>query len=164
VGVPLVAESHVAGFYPPNWLFYRLWDVGTAYRLTLWLHSVALAAATFAYARALGIGRAGSALAAVSFALCGFQAVHAVHEPFYHVMPYLPPVCPGRQPRDRRQPTGRLALAWGAVVLGHFQIQMDGRGAAGRRVAGVFGGGAAPHGRRADQSWARLGRDRLGAP
>ena len=38
LGVPLAAESHVAAFYPPNWLFYRLWDVATAYRLTMWLH------------------------------------------------------------------------------------------------------------------------------
>ena len=41
LGVPLIAESHAAAFYPPNWVFYRLWDVGTAYRLTLWLHCVA---------------------------------------------------------------------------------------------------------------------------
>jgi hypothetical protein len=128
LGVPLVAESHVAAFYPPNWVFYRLWDVGTAYRLTLWLHSVVLAATTFAYARILGIGQAGSALAALSFALCGFQAVHVVHEPFYHLMPYLP-LC--LLLADRYAATGRvawlggLALAWGVqIMLGHFQIQM----------------------------------------
>ncbi len=128
LGVPLVAESHVAAFYPPNWLFYRIWDVETAYVLTMWIHWVALAAATFAYARSLGIGQAGSALAALSFALCGFQAVHAVHEPFYHLMPYLP-LC--LLLADRFAATGRpawlagLAIAWGAqVTLGHFQIQM----------------------------------------
>jgi hypothetical protein len=128
LGVPLVAESHAAAFYPPNWVFYRLWDVGTAYRLTLWLHSVAIAAASFAYARTLGIGPAGSSLAAAGFALCGFQAVHAVHEPFYHLMPYLP-LC--LILADRYAVTGRpawlagLAIAWGIqVTLGHFQIQM----------------------------------------
>lgn len=128
LGVPLVAESHVAAFYPPNWLFYRIWEFGTAYRLTLWLHSVAIAAATFAYARILGIGPAGSAAAAIGFSLCGFQAVHAVHEPFYHLMPYLP-IC--LILADRYAATGRpawlagLAIAWGIqVTLGHFQIQM----------------------------------------
>jgi hypothetical protein len=128
LGVPLVAESHVAAFYPPNWLFYRLWDVGTAYRLSFWLHAVALAAVTFAYGRTLGISPAGSALASVGFALCGFQAVHAVHEPFYHLMPYLP-LC--LLLADRYAATGRLAwlaglaLAWGTqIMLGHFQIQM----------------------------------------
>jgi hypothetical protein len=128
LGVPLVAESHVAAFYPLNWLFYSLWNVGTAYRIALWLHSIALVVTTFAFARTLGIGRAGSALAAAGFALCGFQAVHAVHEPFYHAMPYLP-LC--LLLANRYAATGRpawlaaLALAWGTqITLGHFQIQM----------------------------------------
>ena len=128
LGVPLVAESHVAALYPPNWLFYRLCEVGTAYRVMMWLHMVALSAATFAYARALGISQAGASLAGFSFALCGFQAVHAPHEPFYHVMPYLP-LC--LLLADRYARTGRLvylaalAIAWGIqLTLGHFQIQM----------------------------------------
>ena len=128
LGVPLIAESHVAAFYAPNWLFYRLWEVGTAYRLMMWLHLITLAATTFAYARVLKISNAGSALASISFALCGFQAVHTVHEPFYHVMPYLP-FC--LLLADRYMTTGRLiyvaglALAWGTqLTLGHFQIQM----------------------------------------
>jgi hypothetical protein len=96
--------------------------------MAMWLHWLALTAATFAYARGLGISRAGSALAAVSFTLCGFQAVHALHEPLYHVMPYLPRCL---LLADRNLMTGRflwlagLALAWGAqLTLGHFQIQM----------------------------------------
>ena len=128
LGVPLVAESHVAAFYPPNWVFYRVWDVPTAYRLTMWLHMLGLVAATFVYARGLGIGRVGAALSAVVFALCGFQAIHAVHEPFTHLMLYLP-LC--LLLADRYATTGRLAwlaglaLAWGAqITLGHFQIQM----------------------------------------
>ena len=90
VGVPLVAESHVAAFYPPNWLLYRLFNVELAYKMAMWLHWLALAVTTFAYARFSGITRAGSALAAIIFSLCGFQAVHIVHEPFNHLMPYLP--------------------------------------------------------------------------
>ena len=113
---------------PPTGLFYRLLHTGTAYRLALWLHMIALAATSFAYARALGIGPPGSALAAASFALCGFQAIHDVHEPFYCVLPYLP-LC--LLMADRYATTGRLAwlaglaLAWGIqLTLGHFQIQM----------------------------------------
>jgi hypothetical protein len=128
LGVPLAAESHAAAFHPLNWVFYRLWDVPTASRLALWLHSLALVATTFAYARILGIGAAGSALAAVTFALCGFQAIHAVHEPFFQAMPYLP-LC--LLLADRYAVTGRrawlagLAVCWGAqLLLGHFQIQM----------------------------------------
>ncbi len=128
IGIPLIAESHVAAFYPLNWLLYWLCDVPTAYQLSLWLHALALVALTYSYARVLGISKAGSALAAIGFSLCGFQAVHAVHEPFYSAMPYLP-LC--LLLADRYAMSGQwawlagLALAWGAqITLGHFQIQM----------------------------------------
>jgi hypothetical protein len=128
IGVPLVAESHVAAFYPPNWLVYRFCDVRIGYRIAMWLHWVALAAVTFAYARTMRLGPSGSALAAVSFTLCGFQAAHIVHEPFNQLMPYLP-LCllladQYVTTRKLRWLAG-LALAWGAqLTIGHFQIQM----------------------------------------
>ena len=62
LGVPLVAESHVAAFYPPNLVLYRLFDVSTAYRLSMWLHYVALVATTYAYARTLKLSPWGSSL------------------------------------------------------------------------------------------------------
>ncbi|MEO6812281.1 MAG: type II toxin-antitoxin system HicB family antitoxin, partial [Isosphaeraceae bacterium] len=43
LGVPLVAESHVAAFYPPNWFAYRALSVSTAYRLLMWIHYVLIA-------------------------------------------------------------------------------------------------------------------------
>src|SRR5262249_1472922 len=62
------------------------------------------------------------------FALCGFQAIHSSHEPFYQLMPYLP-LALGIA--ERSMATGRIAwlvllsmvlgLQW---TLGHFQIQM----------------------------------------
>jgi hypothetical protein len=128
LGVPLVAESHVAAFYPLNWFFYRIWDVATAYRLMMWLHFIALPITTYIYARSLAITAPGAALAAISFSLCGFQAIHSPHEPFYHLMPYLP-LC--LYLADRYARTGQLAalaglgVAWGLqLTLGHFQIQM----------------------------------------
>src|SRR5580765_1229156 len=87
--LPLAAESHVAAFYPPNWLLYRALDMPTAYRLSMWLHYIALAAATYAYARRLGLLAWGSALAALAFALCGFQAIHSSHEPLYSALPFM---------------------------------------------------------------------------
>ncbi|MBX6313184.1 MAG: YfhO family protein, partial [Isosphaeraceae bacterium] len=127
LGVPLVAESHAAALYPPNWLLYRLLKVNTAYRLAMWLHYLALVFTTYAYARILQIGPWGAALAAATFSLCGFQAIHAGHEPFYHVLPFLP-LC--LLLADRYVVSGRLlwlalvALAWGGqLTLGHFQIQ-----------------------------------------
>jgi hypothetical protein len=128
LGVPLVAESHVAAFYPPNRILYRLLDAPRAFRLSQWLHYVALAASTYVYALELGITPWGCTTAAIGFSLCGFQAIHAAHEPFYTLMPYMP-LC--LLLGDRFMMTGQLrwlalmALAWGAqLTIGHFQIQM----------------------------------------
>jgi len=127
LGIPLVAESHVAAFYPPNLPLYRFLDIATAYRLAMWLHHLALVATTYLYARCLGLVPWGSALAAVALTLCGFQAIHSSHEPFYHLMPYLP-LALGIA--ERYLATGgfgwlaalplTLGLQW---TLGHFQIQ-----------------------------------------
>ncbi len=128
LGVPLVAESHAAAFYPPNWVLYGLLDVQTAYRWAMFAHYIALVAATYGYARCLGISDWGSALAALTFTLCGFQAIHSVHEPFYTALPFQP-LC--LLLTDRYVTTGRLgwlallALGWGAqLTLGHFQIPL----------------------------------------
>ena len=128
LGVPLAAESHVAAFYPLNWVLYSVLSVPAAYRLALWLHTVATAAATFAYARTVGLSAWGGSLAALAFSLCGFQASHAGHEPLYHALPFLP-LC--LLAADRLAASGRvrwvaiLALAWGAqLTVGHFQIQL----------------------------------------
>jgi hypothetical protein len=127
VGLPLVAESHVAAFYPPNLVLYRVLDVPTAYRISMWLHYLATAAATYFYARCLEIDPWGAAMSAVAFTFCGFQAIHSTHEPFYSLMPYLP-LALGIA--ERFMATGKLAwlVALPAVLglqwtLGHFQIQ-----------------------------------------
>jgi hypothetical protein len=128
LGVPLVAESHVAAFYPLNLLLYGLLDVSTAYRLSMWLHYLALAAATYAYARCLGILPWGCSLAAVSFTFCGFQTIHSSHEPFYCLMPYLPlalAIAECYLASGRVGWLALLALCLGLQwSLGHFQIQM----------------------------------------
>jgi hypothetical protein len=127
VGVPVVAESHAAAFYPPNWLLYRYLDVETAYRLAMWFHHMALVLATYAYAHTLGISRWGAALAAVAFTLCGFQAVHAIHEPFYHILPYLVFslfIVERFVASGNIGWLGLLAIVFGAeLTLGHFQLQ-----------------------------------------
>ena len=118
--MPLVAESHVAAFYPPNWVLYRALDVAIAYRLSLWLHFIALAAATYAYARDLELPPSGSASAAIGFSLCGFQAVHSVHEPFYSLMPYVP-LCLllGDRFMTTGKPSGSLCWPWPGAFNSH---------------------------------------------
>ena len=128
LGIPLLAESHVAAFYPPNWLIYSIAGISTAYRMAMWLHYLLLAAATYAYARFLRISPHGAAIAALAFTFCGFQAIHSTHEPFYHALPYLTLAV---LVAEWYLCTGRLlgiillAVTWGAqLTLGHFQLQM----------------------------------------
>ena len=128
LGVPLVAESHVGAYYPPNWVLYRVLSVSTAYRLSMWLHCVAIAAATFAYSRQIGNSQWGSALAALAYPFCGFLTVHSSHEWAYQNLAYLP-IC--LLASDRYAQSGKLgwlaglALLWGVqITLGHFQVQM----------------------------------------
>ncbi|MHB1557247.1 MAG: hypothetical protein ACYC61_07190 [Isosphaeraceae bacterium] len=126
-GLPLLAESHVAAYYPPNLVLYRILDVSTAYRLLMWGHYLALTAATYFYARCLGVLPWGAALSALAFTFCGFQAIHSSHEPFYCLLPYLP-LALGLA--ERFMMSGRplwlvllppvLGVQW---TLGHFQIQ-----------------------------------------
>jgi len=127
LGVPLVAESHVAALYPPNWILYRVLSVSKAYRLAMWLHYVALAGAMYAYARRLGLLPWGSALAALTFTLCGFQAIHSSHEPIYSALPFLPLALLFTEAyvdRGSLSWLALLALTWGVqLTLGHFQIQ-----------------------------------------
>jgi hypothetical protein len=127
LGVPLLAEGHAAALYPPNWALYAWLDVPTAYRWAMWIHYLALAAATYGYARVLMITPWGGAIAALSFSLCGFQAAHAAHEPLYHVLPYLPLALTLAEcylASGRPAWLALLALTFGAqLTLGHFQIQ-----------------------------------------
>ena len=128
LGIPLVAESHVAAFYPLNWLLYPSGNVTLAYRLSMWIHYVLLACTTYVYARCLKISTHGAAMAAIAFTFCGFQAIHSSHEPFYHALPYLPlALILGEWYMETGRVAGLigLACAWGAqLTLGHFQLQM----------------------------------------
>ncbi|HEV3168285.1 MAG TPA: hypothetical protein VGZ22_30050 [Isosphaeraceae bacterium] len=127
LGVPLLAESHVAAFYPFNQVLYRALSVPTAYRLAMWLHYLALVTTTYAYARTLRISAWGAALAALAFTFCGFQAIQASHEWAYHTLPFLPLAL---LVTEQYLASGRvawlasLALVWGTqLTLGHFQVQ-----------------------------------------
>ena len=127
LGYPMVAESHAAAFYPPNQVLYRVLSAPAAYRLSMFLHYLLMAGATFAYGRSLGLTPHGAGLAALSFTFCGFQSIHSSHEWAYHALAYLP-IC--------LLFAGRIldggGVAWAAALgvafglqltLGHFQVQ-----------------------------------------
>jgi len=127
LGVPLVAESHAAAFYPPNLVLFGLLPVGVAYRASMWLHLVAASGTTWLYARKLGASEAGATVAGIAFALGGFQAIHASHEVFYVALPMLPLalwLAEGYLETGRRRWPAGLAMVLGAQwTVGHFQIQ-----------------------------------------
>lgn len=127
LGFPLAAESHAAAFYPPNWLLYRFLTVPAAFRLSMLLHYLLLVAATFAYARRLGISGPGAGLAALSYGFCGFQAIHSSHEVIYNALAYLP-LCLylAEWFLEEGRITALIALAVAYAMqlsLGHFQVQ-----------------------------------------
>ncbi len=66
-GYPVVAESQTGVFYPPNLLFYRLFDVNTAYNLIHLSHYILAFVASFAVAREFGLSVSASILAALVF-------------------------------------------------------------------------------------------------
>ncbi|WP_156512937.1 hypothetical protein [Planctomyces sp. SH-PL62] len=127
LGFPLLAESHAAAYYPPNQVLYRLLSVPLAYRLSMFLHYLLMAGATYAYGRRLDLSPYGAALAALSFSFCGFQSIHSSHEWSYHALAYLP-IC--LLAAERIMAEGRLvwvaglAVAYGLqLTVGHFQVQ-----------------------------------------
>jgi hypothetical protein len=127
LGVPLIAESQVAAFYPPNLLFDRAFDALTAYDLAAWSHYLFLTAAVYVLARVLGLAPWGAALAGVAFALSGQLSGHLVHEPFYEAIPFLVLILAFT---ERYLGSGRffwlglLALSFGvSLTIGHFQYQ-----------------------------------------
>jgi len=127
LGFPLVAESHAAAFYPPNLLIYGVFPVSIGYRLSMFLHYLLMAGATFAYARRLDLSSRGAGLAAVCFCLCGFQSIHSSHEWSYHALAYLP-LCllfaEWFMAKGNFLAIALLAMAFGAQLsVGHFQVQ-----------------------------------------
>lgn len=72
-GMPFVANSQSAVFYPPNGLFYLL-DPARAFAIAAALHLLLAGLFTYLLLRALGCGRFGATFGAVAFAFCAFFA------------------------------------------------------------------------------------------
>jgi hypothetical protein len=127
LGVPLVAESHAAAFYPPNHVLDRLLDVRVAYRLSMWLHEVLLAFGLFLYARNRGISIAGASLASITFPLCGWMSIQSSHSWSYQALAWTPWILLAVEryiESGRLQYLTAIALGWGAqLLIGHFQMQ-----------------------------------------
>jgi hypothetical protein len=127
LGFPLLAESHAAALYPPNWVLYRALAVDDAYAVAMWGHTVGLAVVVAAYARRLGMGAGGAALASLAVSLSGFLSIHASHEWAYHGLFYgvlTLWAADGVATSGRLVWVAAVALASGmGWLVGHFQIQ-----------------------------------------
>ncbi len=127
LGAPLLAESQVAALYPINWVLYPWLELRRAYDWNQLLHVLVLALAMFAYLETIGSSPWGAALGTVSFSLCGFSAMHQIHEPLVLAMAWLPLALLATE----RLARGESSL-WGVVLslvlaaqllVGHFQLQ-----------------------------------------
>ena len=118
-GLPSVASIQNAEYFPTNLLLWPVppfWSRGIRAMLRIGLCMLG----TFGFARAVGIGRAGATLAAMSFAFCGFNVVWLSHPPT-NVSFLLPLIL---WTLERTLQTGAfrwgagLVLSAGAVLLG----------------------------------------------
>ncbi len=124
-GYPVVAESQTGVFYPPNLLFYRLFDVNTAYNMIHLLHYVLAFMATLAVARELGFSFSAGLLAALVF-VYGWFPPRSCLEWAITTGAYLP-VCLWLL--IRYQKTGQALWLWGLsaalmlqLLLGHYNL------------------------------------------
>lgn len=79
-GFPGLAESQMGVYYPPHLLLYGLLSVEAATTVSLVLHQLWAGLGAAWAARGFGASRAGSALAGVAFATCGFFLIHLTHQ------------------------------------------------------------------------------------
>ncbi len=121
-GVPFLAAGQPSTLYPLNILYYVL-DLPAAYGwftvVTLWMAGAFM----FLFARGIGIGRTGAALAGVTYQLSGFMVINALFPMIIAGAAWLPLLLLLVEFVIRRQPLlGKPASApWtalGAVALG----------------------------------------------
>ena len=88
-GYPLLANPSVGSLYPPNWLF-GLLPGPAAMALTILLACMMAGWFAYYYCRTIGLGRAPSTLAGMSFATCGVLVCHVKHIALVSSAAWLP--------------------------------------------------------------------------
>jgi hypothetical protein len=108
-GIPTIASIQNAEYYPTNLLLWPMapfWSRG----IRAILRAGVCLLGTYAFGRAIGMGRAGATLAAMSFTFCGFNVVWLSHPPT-NVSFLLPSIL---WTLERLLVTG--AFGWGAAL------------------------------------------------
>jgi hypothetical protein len=88
-GSPLLAAMQGGFFFPANWAFGVLPPVAAMNVAVVGTYGIA-AAGTWALARACGLGRLGSAIAAIAFTASGFMLAHMEHLAIVQAAAMLP--------------------------------------------------------------------------
>jgi len=128
-GFPGLAESQMGVFYPLHVLLYGWLETETAYVVSLVLHTLWGGIGTYWAARRLGISGAGSALAGLSWSMCGFFLIHLAHPWGYTTGCWMPwalgltwsILAPG-SPIPRAAPLLLSLVLVLQVLPGHFQL------------------------------------------
>jgi hypothetical protein len=120
-GTPFLADPASAVFYLPNILLFRLFSSADAIRATVLLHIFTAYFGTYAFLRAVGVGRAASQYGALSYAFSGFVLFTVQLLPILMVASLLPVhFFLGHQTLSTQRGSGRLLYAAGfaaAVAL-----------------------------------------------
>jgi len=92
-GVTLIAEIQSGSFYPPNIVF-RIFPIGVATNISLFIHLYLLAISTYFYGRQIRISRAGATIAASVFCFCGpvFLRLFIGHHSDLYTIAWIPAV------------------------------------------------------------------------
>ena len=92
-GVPLIAEIQSGLFYPPNIVF-RIFPIGVATNISLFIHLYLLALSTYSYGRQIHFSRAGATIAAAVFCFCGpvFLRLFIGHHSDLYTIAWIPAV------------------------------------------------------------------------
>jgi len=124
-GFPLVANSHVGIFYPPNWPALLLLPVPWAVNWTTVAHYLVAGIGVYAYLRTIRLEAWPALFGALAFELSGFVLLYHVSGSGLSTFTWLPVVLAcverARAEADHRWYAG-AAVALGATVLGgHLQ-------------------------------------------
>ncbi|HLX88924.1 MAG TPA: YfhO family protein [Acidimicrobiales bacterium] len=126
-GQPLMANSQVGVFYPPNWLFLIMGLVSATDIVTLSSFAIA-GVGTFLLARRWSGDIVGALVAGIAFSLSGFMVGQVVHPNLVASIAWLPWALLGFDLTCSRFTIPRVALGSGAVALsllaGHAQMYM----------------------------------------
>lgn len=130
-GFPVYALGSLGMFYLPTLVVLLLAPIPHTVTTVLALRATMAAGFTYAFARVLGVSRAGAVLAGVVFAFSGFSASHMQHVDLNNSATWLPVILLGvelaaRYTGPRRWGwIGVASLAFGMAWLGvHFNIPL----------------------------------------